>query len=90
MGKKFSIIKEIDLNKLGKKIDDYRHETGECNPYIFANGETIFAIKDECFKNIDPFNGYFVKDNPCGKVGRYEGYRMFQNDDLGFGEIELR
>ena len=90
MSKKFSIIKEIDLNKLNKKIDDYRYETGECNPYIFANEETILKIKNAHFKNIDPFNGYFVKDNLCGKVGIYEGYRIFQNDDLEFGEVEIR
>lgn len=89
MSKKFSIIKEIDLNKLNKKIDDYKHETGECNPYIFANGETIFAINDEYFKNFDPFNGYFIKNNPC-KPGMYKGYKMFKSDDLQFGEIELR
>ena len=35
MSKKFSIVKEIDLDKLRKQIELYRYETGESTPYLF-------------------------------------------------------
>ena len=47
MSKKFSIVKEIDLDKLRKQIELYRYETGEINPYIFMNLDTIKQIGEE-------------------------------------------
>ena len=91
MSKKFSIVKEIDLNKLSRKIDEYRHETGENNPYIFANDETIRAMVNDCsdcFVAADVFATLISSGK--GRVGTYEGYKLFPNEDLKYGEVELR
>lgn len=79
--RKFSITK-IDLEKLDIKITGYRYKTGEDDPYIFASKETIDTITD----NVD------LKETKdvSGICGTYRGYKVFQNDDLAFGEIEIR
>lgn len=91
MSKKFSISKAIDLNKLNMKIDEYRHDTGELNPYIFMNEETIRAMSNDYFSRVDPLCEHFLKIKyPNGLVGRYEGYKVFQDNELKFGEAEIR
>ena len=90
MSKKFSIVKEIDLNKLSRQIDDYRHETGEINPYIFANEETIRTMVkacSDCFDAADIFATLTLRGN---RVGIFEGYKLYPNEDLEFGEVEIR
>ena len=91
MSKKFSIVKEIDLNKLGRKIDDYRHETGENYPYIFASSETIREMvnnSSSCFVAADVFAA--LSSSGKGRVGTFEGYKLYPNEDLKYGEVELR
>ena len=90
MSRKFSIIKTVDLNKLNMQIDDYKCETYEENPYIFANGETIKAmcVTSLSLDNSQPMG--FASLKSSFKRGKYEGYKIFQDDDLPFGEVEIR
>lgn len=90
MGKNFSILK-VDLNKLSSRIDDYRHETGELYPYIFMNEETIRVMSNDYLSKLDPLCEHLLRMKyPNGLVGKYEGYKIFRDNDLNFGEVELR
>lgn len=55
------------------------------NPYIFMNKATADRIgrtvPEKVYVNSNSNQGYFYK---------YEGYRVFLNDDLDYGEIEIR
>ena len=88
MGRKFSIIRTVDLNELNMQIEDYKCETHELEPYIFANEETIKSMI-EC-SDI----GWFIEDvnkaKVKGIVGRYDGYKIFPDNELTFGEVEIR
>lgn len=84
MRKKFSIV-EIDINKIFKEIDDYECRTGDTDPYIFMNGAT--AIELESLAHFDPVE---IPYSRSGTVAEFDGYKIFRNDDLGFGEIEIR
>ena len=75
MSKKFSIVKEIDLDKLRKQIELYKYETGEINPCIFMNLDTIKQIGEEAL------NSY---------IGLFEGNKVFLYNDLNYGEVEIR
>lgn len=87
MSRKFSIVKTVDLNKLNMQIDDYKCETYEENPYIFANEETIKAMVECSNVNwIEDVNKIKAK----GIVGKYEGYKIFSDNELSFGEVEIR
>lgn len=88
---KFSIVKEIDENVLRKNMyeqqESVRNNTGDESyyPYIFANKDTINRLADQCkvsvFENARTSNGL---------VGYYLGNKVFEDDTLKFGEIELR
>lgn len=85
MGRKFSIIRAVDLNELNMQIEDYKCETHELEPYIFANEETIKAIVESIH-----INWWISKTKGKGIVGKYEGYKIFPDNDLEFGEVEIR
>ena len=91
MRKKFSIVK-VDIDKLNENIMDYIYETGEINPYLFMSKDTIIAFLEE----LEPCLGvYLTKDllgktRLNGKIGLYEGHKVFENNDLSFGEVEIR
>ena len=84
MSKKFSIVKEIDLDKLRKQIELYKYETGEINPYIFMNLDTIKQIGEQVGAPCKTlyFNTY--------KIGFFEGNNIFLHNGLKYGEIEIR
>lgn len=91
MSEKFSII-TIDTNKLNEKICNYIYKTGETNPYIFMSKDTIVSFLEE----LEPCLGvYLAKDSLGkarlnGKIGLYEGHKVFEDNDLSFGEVEVR
>ena len=87
MSNKFSIINRIDLDKVNEEIHKHIMRTGEINPYIFMNKETSVAI-DNAFPEsfIDPC----LKTDYQGAIGYWECYKIFINNDLEFGEVEIR
>lgn len=85
MRTKFSIIKTIDIDKLGFEIDKYIITTGKTDPYIFINTDTADAINREF-----DLPHMSTKKRIPGYVSTYEGYKIFFNDELEFGEVEIR
>ena len=85
MSEKFSIVKTIDLEKLNIKIDGYIHKTGETNPYIFMNRDTADAITCDVIPHI-----HISANRLSGVMGRYCGYKVFMDNELKFGEVEIR
>ena len=83
---KFSVITSIvNMEKLNNEILMYKVEY-KTDPYLFMSKGTFYALSED-FSNStgeklsDWSNGYFAK---------YNGYKIFRNDDLKYGEIELR
>lgn len=66
-------------------IDKYQYSTGNTNPYLFMSQSTINAITEYSFDNL--CQGC-TKAN--GIVGHYCGYKVFRDDTLNFGEVEIR
>ena len=85
---RFSILKPLDLEKIDKNIEIYECETGNV-PYLFANEETIRVMFNDCgveFVTKEKFESL----QQHGKVGVYNGYKIYPNNDLEFGEVEIR
>lgn len=88
---KFSIVKEIDENVLRKNMyeqqESVRNNTGNESyyPYIFANKDTINRLVDQC--KVSVFENTKISSR---LVGYYLGNKVFEDDTLKFGEIELR
>lgn len=95
MSKKFSILKSLDTNKLDKQIDNFECETGEI-PYLFMANSTGIAMSKEVCNNCgsviyssDAIEMLRVM-RPGAAIGSYKGYKIYENNDLSFGEVEIR
>lgn len=87
----FSIVDKIDVNKLNTKIAEFVYREGH-GPYIFANKETLEALVKPIvheLKFVSPITSVTTSFKRCF-IGKYQGNKMFEDDTLKFGEIELR
>ena len=88
----FSIVENINVDKLNTKIAEFVYREGH-DPYIFANKETLDALIKPIEQAEMFVNSWAIKRvrsyNGC-LTGMYRGNKMFRDDTLKFGEIELR
>lgn len=84
MSEKFSIVNTLDLYKLQREIEVYIARTNEKNPYIFMNHDTMEAIYE-----YDRFLPEVKIDSKKYKH-RCFGYKVFEDNELEFGVIEIR
>lgn len=88
----FSIIKTLDLDKLDNMIDKYICMTNKRDPYIFMSDDTVNAIADAV--NPFEFDVFSIKENNTkyknGVYALYNNYKVFINNDLKFGTVEIR
>ena len=87
MGKKFSIVKTLDIDKLDSEIEKYICINNEVDPYIFMSNETAEAI----IRQRDPL-GLFdaISKDKKGHIAIYTGYRVFIDETKKYGDIEIR
>lgn len=87
----FSIVDKINVDKLNTKVAEFVYREGH-EPYIFANKETLDALVkpiEQKLKFVSAITGTVSSFKAC-LVGKYQGNKMFRDDTLKFGEIELR
>lgn len=77
--------KQINENELIKGIQNFELEHYQ-NAYLFMNQETLNELAIFYALKIDVET---TKDG-SGIVSSYSGRRVFQNEDLKFGEVEIR
>lgn len=75
----------IDFEKLNSGIDKYECDN-RYSPYIFANKDTIDEITSIIGFSIDGIMG----SKSSHLCGRYRGNKVFCDNTLQFGEVELR
>lgn len=84
----FSIVDKINADKLNMEVEEFIYREGH-RPYIFANKETLETLAksiEQEIKYVSLANTNSFK--PC--LSRYRGNKIFRDDTLKFGEIELR
>lgn len=87
----FSIVDKINVDKLNTKIAEFVYREGH-EPYIFANKETLDALVkpiEQESKFVSKATGIVSSFKSCF-IGKYQGNKMFEDNTLKFGEIELR
>ena len=87
----FSIVEKINVNKLNEKIAEFVYREGY-EPHIFANNKTLDILTkpiEQELKFKSSVTGLTSLYKSC-LVGKYRDNKMFIDDTLGFGEIELR
>ena len=86
MSKKFSITKtKIDINKLLNNIEEYS-AVNMINPYLFMNKDTIDELISIVGYNQD---GLFGSQSNY-MCGYFQGHKVFCDNTLKFGEVEIR
>lgn len=89
MSNKFSIVRNLDESRLTKEIVRYVNENEE-DPYIFMNKETIDDL--ECITPLGSYEKFDSCENKtkCGVMAIYRGFKIYENNDLKYGKVELR
>lgn len=93
MSRKFSIVATVDLSRIDEEITRYVNLSCNFDPYIFMNEDTARAIEEEVgahdivIDGVDLSNKRNTKDGVCAT---YSGYKVFINNDLRFGIVEIR
>lgn len=86
----FSIVDKINVGKLNTKIAEFVYKEGYA-PYIFMNNLTWQKLyepyRDDTLQKLD---GLLNFCGHTGLIGKYKGYKTFEDNTLEFGEIELR
>lgn len=85
-------METFSIDKLNTKVAEFVYREGH-EPYIFANKETLDALvkpieQAEMFMN--SWGIGLVSSYKGCLTGMYRGNKMFRDDTLKFGEIELR
>lgn len=86
MPEKFSVqVKKINIQEFNTQIQNFE-KYNDFKPYIFVNHETI--------KELDSIIGSgselcTFKESDCF-VGKFTGHKVYQDNTLGYGEVELR
>ena len=90
-GKYFSIKSGVDERLLQSSIGIFKskHENMFVNPYIFINKRTFDDLYSLLNSNCDS-SKRIQKDEKLGFSGYYQGYKMFEDNTLDYGEVELR
>ncbi len=77
--------KKLDFMKLNEKIHTYKFENGY-KPYLFMNEDTI----DELTIIIGFSPDGLMGANPSGYCGTYCGQKVFCDETMQFGDVEMR
>ena len=87
----FSIVENINVDKLNTKIAEFVYREGH-DPYIFANKETLDALVKPIEQELKfvSVTTNVTTSFKCCLIGKYQGNKMFEDNTLKFGEIELR
>lgn len=85
----YSIRSGVDERLLQSAIGIFRtkHENMFVNPYIFINKKTF----DDLYKLLNPNDSKRIrKEEKLGFLCYYQGCKMFEDNTLDYGEVELR
>ena len=81
----FSIVQTIDIEKLICEIDHFIHATGDSSPYIFMSKDTANAITYDVASRVEMGNF-----GCSGVIGRFYGYKVFEDNSIKFGKVEIK
>ena len=87
----YSIKSGVDERLLQSAIGIFKskHAKMFVNPYVFINKKTF----DDLYKLLNPNyddSKKIQKDEKLGFLGYYQGCKMFEDNTLDYGEVELR
>ena len=82
---KFSIIQRIDLNILSEQLYKWNKVNNEYKPIILLSPDTLKDIP-----RLDEYKLESTNNRCTGMVGMYQGYKVFSDPTMKYGDVELR
>ena len=85
----YSIRSGVDERMLSSSIARHRKYKKDMfdDVYVFLNKKTF----DDLYMLLNPsYNEKIKKDEKLGFLGYYDGCKMFEDNTLDYGEVELR
>lgn len=88
---KVEIIRtNVNCETLYRNIREFEISTLQ-TAYLFMNKDTLKCLEDICHKNKYWYGYSLYKENSsCGIIANFTGNKIFLDDDLRFGEVEIR
>jgi hypothetical protein len=83
----FSIARHIDIEVLDRKITAWNN-THDYSPIILMSPDTLADMPK--FDDIGIYVSKSTCNNCTGRVGTYEGTKVFSDPSMKYGEVELR
>lgn len=83
----FSIVSRIDTEILDKNIYRWNNTHAE-SPIILMSPDTLAEIPT--LNDIGIYVSKSTCNNCTGRVGTYEGIKVFSDPSMKYGEVELR
>jgi hypothetical protein len=79
--------KVLNESKLEQAIDKYECTTNE-ESYLFMNQDTANTLEKQ--SGCKECELELLSKRNSSMIGRYTGHKVYINDDLEFGEVEIR
>lgn len=83
----FNIIRHIDIKILDEQIDKWTEKHGYA-PIILMSPDTLQEMPK--LEDIEIYPMQSTCNNCTGRVGTYEGVKVFSDPSRKYGEVELR
>lgn len=83
----FSIVRHIDTEVLDRRITAWDN-THNYRPIILMSPDTLREMPN--FEKCEIFLTRSICNNCTGRVGTYEGIKVFSDPSMKYGEVELR
>lgn len=82
---KFSIVQRLDLNILSEQLYKWNETNNEYKPIILLSPDTLRDMP-----RLDEYNLVSTNNRCTGMVGMYQGYKVFSDPTMKYGDVELR
>ena len=82
----FNIANKLDIGFLNRKLDSAYSEL-RSDFYIFMSPDTLMHMPQ-----LDDYGytGISTRNNCTGRVGSYQGHKVFGDPSMEYGEVEFR
>lgn len=91
--RKFSVVDAINIDKIFEELDNYINQQGWHDlPYLFMSEDTARAIEGEFGIYSRSYDTQLLsnKNKKNGAYAEFTGYKVYINNDLAYGVIEIR
>ena len=81
----FNIVNKLNLSLLNNQLQKWERENQNYNPIILLSPDTLRDMP-----MLDEYRLESTNNRCTGMVGMYQGYKVFSDPTMKYGDVELR